>query len=351
MARFHGRLFLSALAFTAATFGFATIGGSASTAVHPLGSFARSTVKPATGGTVVYNTIQEFTTKGGGTAISSYIPSLGFECCTVSEFGDAINLSQAGGTLKDITVVFDSWGCEQGSGTDGSCVTTPGAKFNVPMWVSVYGPPAPSMSPGEAPGLLLVRIPFPNVKIPYRPSWNHRCDDPPPSGYPPSYGTYGGFIDTVTKECVYGKAEKVKFNMSVPRTRLPGTIVVTVAYSTTTYGPCFQSGSGPCSPGPVGTGAACFTAGPSGSDQCGYDSLNVSAYGPPNELPSSDPVGSAAPMVGTVWDPYGTFVDYAYDYFDCGGTYAGYLALDAPNTSSPSGCWYGYHPEIQVTTF
>jgi hypothetical protein len=331
MVGFYGQLFRMVVVLVAAAgMSSVALAGTATGHSNGFGNMGRGIVPNRASGTVVYDDIQEVPLKNGGTGISSYIPSEGFECCSVSEFGDGLVLSQAGGTLKDITVVFDSWACYQGNGTDGSCSTPHGATFSQPITVSVYAVNTSCVSPGCPPGPLLVRIPF-TKSIKYRPSANPRCDTPPPSGSPPSYGTVGGFIDHVSKECVFGIADAVTFNMSTPRTNnLPSEIVVTVAFNTTTWGYA-----------PIGQNAPCFTAGndPPGSDQCPYDSLNVSAAeAPPGSPPSYT-------MVGSFLDPGGVFVNFADSAFYC-QTYSptDILLLDGQ-------CWTGYHPEIEVTTF
>src|ERR1700676_1835835 len=86
-----------------------------------------------TGGTVVYNSIP---------SPLAPIPSQGFECCSVSEFGDGVNLTGTG-HLDTVSVVMDSWGCETGDGNvsapdPNACHTTPNSTFNVPITMNVY---------------------------------------------------------------------------------------------------------------------------------------------------------------------------------------------------------------------
>src|SRR6266446_7102071 len=78
----------------------------------------------------------------GYNSIPSTLPgnvfSQGFECCTVNEFGDSVGLGKSGATLQSISVVMSSWACESGHWYDGTCTTTPGTYFTVPITITVY---------------------------------------------------------------------------------------------------------------------------------------------------------------------------------------------------------------------
>ena len=60
--------------------------------------------------------------------LSDYISSLGFECCSTDEFGDAINLSASNARVEQVSVVLSSWGCQFGTWVSG-CTTSTGATF------------------------------------------------------------------------------------------------------------------------------------------------------------------------------------------------------------------------------
>jgi len=260
-------------------------------------------------GTVVYDSI---VTNARG-QISSYIASLGYECCSTDEFGDSLLLTQGGGRLKTIDVVMDSWGCESGDGYGAdSCLTTKGATFSWPITANVY-----SMSgyPGGVPTVgQLIASRTETFKIPYRPSSNTKfCQGP----------NLGAFVGPVDKECDFGLAHTISFNMSLPKVILPSEVIVTVAFNTSDSGY-----------NPVGDNTACFAAG-----DCPYDSLNVSAWGNGGV---DDSVGSAA-------DPNGVMVNFTNPYFYCSNNPNGEPAGGSLVDDTP--CWTGYHPEIKVTTF
>ena len=61
-------------------------------------------------------------------------PEHGFEATSTKELGDIVGLGGTARKLSSMSVVFSSWARQAGAtGTDGDCVTTPGATFNVPM--------------------------------------------------------------------------------------------------------------------------------------------------------------------------------------------------------------------------
>jgi hypothetical protein len=253
--------------------------------------------RPLGGGTVVYDSVATI----GNNKLSSYISSLGFECCATKEFGDGLILTQAGARLKGVEVVFSSWGCQSGTWYGGNCVSAKGAKFAWPVTVNVYAvnPSGPSV------GALLTSRTF-TVNFPYRPSANNKvCQGP----------NAGAFLGPYDKMCDNGLSAGINFNMALPKTILPQEIVVSVAYNTSDAGY-----------NPVGQGTSCF--GTSGG--CPYDALNVSADG-------------NGGFVGGNLDPNGVFVNFGYPGNYCSGNGSGFI-LDTP-------CWTGYHPEIKLTTF
>lgn len=70
--------------------------------------------------------------------VSGNVPSVGFQATQTTEFGDAVALSGTKRTLESMTVLFSSWACENGAWDSGTCVTTPGATFNVPITFTIY---------------------------------------------------------------------------------------------------------------------------------------------------------------------------------------------------------------------
>jgi hypothetical protein len=236
---------------------------------------------------------------------SSYISSLGFECCSTKEFGDGLVFTQSNARLKEVSVVMSSWGCESGFWNNDTCTTSPGTGFEEPITANVYAVVAgPSGSP--EPGQLLASQ-TKDFLIPYRPSANNQiCTGQ----------NLGAFLGKYDKECDNGLSVKINWEFKLPKVILPQEAIVTVAYNTSDAGY-----------NPYGDNTQCFT-GPGG---CGYDALNVSADG-------------TGGFVGSNVDPNGVFDNFGNAYFYCNGTGngSGGLQLDTP-------CWTDYHPEIDVT--
>jgi hypothetical protein len=260
--------------------------------------------------TVVYDSIGA--TVGPKNQLSSYIASEGYDCCSVAEFGDGVIFTQAGGRLKTVEVVMDSWACQENAWYEASCSSAPNSTFSLPITLNIYsvtGYPSGVPSVGE---LIATRTQTFDIK--YRPSANVKdCSGP----------NLGAFIGPVDKECDFGIAQGISFNMTSPKTILPAQAIITVAFNTSSWG--YQ---------PYGTGTSCFNS----SGGCPYDSLNVSANGN----------GALAGEGGNI-DPNGTFVNFQDPAFYCPGNPYGQppgnsLVIDTP-------CWTGYHPEIEVTTY
>ncbi len=245
----------------------------------------------------IYDSI--VTNKAG--KVSSYISSLGFECCSTKEFGDGVVFTQAGKRLKSISVVMSSWGCENGTWNADNCQTSPGTGFSLPITMNVYAVTGyPSGTPGV--GALLASK-TKTFLIPYRPSKN----DTICTGQ-----NLGAFLGKVDKECDNGLSAVITTNFMLPKVILPAAAIVSVAYNTSDAGY-----------NPVGENTQCFGS----SGGCGYDSLNVSADG-------------NGGFVGGNVDPNGVFVNFGNTSFYCAGYGSGFQ-LDTP-------CWTGYHPEIKV---
>jgi hypothetical protein len=200
----------------------------------------------STGGSArpVYNAIPS--------KVSGNVPSVGFECCGTKEFGDEVGLGGTPRTLDSMSVVFSSWGCENGHWYSGDCSTTPGATFDVPLKFTIYAD-----NSGVAGAVLAQQTQI--VQIPYRPSAS------------PTQCTGGRWYNSKDRTCYNGFPLTVTMAFS-PGTSLPPQVIWTVAFNTTTGGYT-----------PVGPAACYFSTG-----GCGYDSLNVGTYSFPT-----------APFVGT----------------------------------------------------
>jgi hypothetical protein len=229
------------------------------------------------------------------------LPSVGGEAYAFSEVGDAVTFAGTARSPKDVTVTLSSWGCESGNWYTATCVTTPGATFNVDITFNIYS--AGSPNPGA---LLATRTQ--TFAVPYRPSSdNINC-------------TGGRWKDAVSGNCYNGLANNITFDFSAQNVVLPNSVVYGVVYNTTHYGPQ-----------PVGESAACFTS----SGGCGYDSMNVA-------LAPTVVVGSK-PFPDTLyWDTI-----YAGNYCDLGAAGVGTFRLDSPT----SACWGGFIPAAQFTAY
>lgn len=179
------------------------------------------------------------------------VASEGPEAYAFVQLGDGLNLvlTPPHNRLTSVTVVMSSWACQNGNWyTAGTCVTTPGAAYTMPITLNIYSVvPGTSLEGNPAPGTAgtLIRSVTQPFTLPYRPSSDStNCD-----------GT--AWYDSVKRICNHGVAVSITFNLSSSQVVLPSQIIVTVAYNTTHYGP-----------NPIGQGATCFGT-PAG---CFYDS-------------------------------------------------------------------------------
>jgi hypothetical protein len=146
---------------------------------------------------------------------------------TLTSLGDRITL-KAGTTrtLSGINVVMSSWACESGSGA--TCVTTPGATFDQPITLRVYGD-----ANNGSPAVATVTQTF---KIPFRPS-----ADPIACPLPGDVGKYKDSTGT----CVSGVTYKANFDLAGPVTLLGDTFAYDVSFNTSTHGATPTTAIGP----------------------------------------------------------------------------------------------------------
>lgn len=187
--------------------------------------------------------------RGGYNAIpskvSENVPSLGFEATQTKEFGDEVALSGKGSSVKSMSVLLSSWGCESGSwGTGGNCATTPGATFDVDLTFTIYEDAA-----GVAGDILVQGTE--TFAVAYRPSASPECAE-------------GRWYNAQDRGCYNGFPQVV--DMSFAGETLTDQVIWTIQYNTTTAG-YSPIGSSPCVTEPGG---------------CGYDSLNVGVWSYPN---------------------------------------------------------------------
>jgi hypothetical protein len=241
-------------------------------------------------------------------------PSQPFQAQQASEFGGLVQLAPS--TLRNnptVTVAMSSWGCQSGSGA--TCQTTPGSKFSEPITLNLYNVGA-NHSVGS-----LIASRTETFEIPFRPSAD-------PTHCPVS-GTVNGKTTDGTQwfdgtNCNNGMLTEISFDLTSATLTLPDTMIVSVAYNTSTWG--YQ---------PYGTSAFCATT-PTG---CGYDSLNVA-------LNTID----AHPSVGSDPDPGDAYINSATPNVYCDGGAGGVTVfrLDAP-AGAGTPCWTGFQPAIAIS--
>lgn len=222
------------------------------------------------------------------------LPSQPFQAQQTSEFGNQITLTKQAHSLDSVVVTMSSWGCQSGSGSDGSCVTSKGATFPEPITLNIYNVPTSTSTP--RPGSLITSL-TKTFKIPFRPSASTSC-------------TNGGWGSS----CSHGKVSNITFDFESKHVSLPSGIVFGVAYNTSQYG-YHPYGVQPCESTVTG---------------CPYDSLNVAvSQDPTNVTKGSDPNPGKA-----FWN-----TSTAALYCDGGVGGSGFFRLDSPGTSPSDQCW------------
>ena len=223
-------------------------------------------------------------------------PSEAFEAQSAREFGDEVTLAVSG-TLASLTVLFNSYACEDHPLWNNSECTTNvnGHTFSHTITAHIYDPTDLTTPIATA---------TQSFAIPFRPSAdNVKCTG----------ADTGGFFNPISGNCEFSIKTLLTFTDWDTTPNLSGNVVWTVAYNTTHFG----------NP-PIGEGAACYgtTAG------CPYDSLNVGTKTFPN-----------APYAGTFADPSDAFLDSSWTgaYCDNGLGGTGTLRQDAS-------CWTGFQP-------
>jgi hypothetical protein len=241
---------------------------------------------------IVYNSIPK--------NLAGNYPSQPFQAQQTSEFGDIVSF--APGTtsnLKQVTLVMSSWACQAGTWNGGDCATTPGARFTVPITLTVY-----NVAGANSLGTVIASS-TKNFKIPYRPSADPTNCPATPEKYRATDGT-----------CYNGKAVRISFSFGGQT--LPANAIWGVTYNTSGYGYSPKGYGNPCNSTVQG---------------CPYDSLNVAA-------------GATAPTVGTDQDLNGVFLNSATPAVYCDGGTGGTNTFrrDTP-------CWTGFNPMIRFKVF
>jgi hypothetical protein len=248
-------------------------------------------------GQTIYRTVQQ--------PLPGNVDSVGFEATQASQLGDEVTFAHSQRRLTTVTVTMSSWGCQHGAWFSGDCKSRSGAKFSVPITLTIYPATttAASVTP-VTPGSPALGSVTKTFRIPYRPSASAKCT-----------GSEAGEWFLEHHGCFNGKAANIVFNFRPLHLRLPGTVVYGVSYNTSDYGP-----------EPIGDLTACHAT----AQGCPYDSLNV----------------GLAPSVKTGSKPYpGTlFWNTQTPGNLCDTTpLVGVFNLDSPT----SACWAGDIPAVQ----
>jgi len=172
------------------------------------------------------------------------VPSLGFEAYSMTQLGDEVALGGNARTLKSMSVVMSSWGCESGYWNTKDCVTGHEASFDLPLTFTIYADNA------GVPGAVLATG-TKTVAVDYRPSASAECTG----------ADAGKWYDKKDHTCYNGLAQSVK--MDLDDVTLPDQVIWTVKYDTTHFGTK-----------PIGELAACYKS----AGGCGYDSLNIGVW-------------------------------------------------------------------------
>lgn len=236
------------------------------------------------------------------TPLPGNLPSLGVEAYAFTQIGDEVTFTGTARSPRSVTITMSSWACQSGNWFSSSCVTTPGATFQVPITLKIYAAGAPT--PG---GAILTRTQ--TFTIPYRPSFDSaHCPNSP--------GHVGRWYQASTGGCFNGLASNITFDLTSFNLQLPNSVVFGVQYNSSHYGP-----------NPIGDTQPCnsTTAG------CPYDSLNVA-------LARTNPSVGSKPFLGTLyWD-----TSYGPNYCDAGANGTGFFRLDSPG----NGCWSDTSPLV-----
>jgi hypothetical protein len=250
-------------------------------------------------------------------------PSLGYECCQVSEFGGEVEFAKppVGKVWKNpkVTAVLDVWACQEGNISNEDCKTEKGAKFEWPIRFSVY-----EVGPGNSVGTKIAagsKV----FKIRYRPSVSPICNA--------TQFDKGGWYDRKEGACYHGYATKITLPLKLAK--LPEKAIISIAYNTSNYGAQPQYPQ-PCN---------------SEEQGCPYDSLNVAVHEPGEaEAGECSGVCNGGPGEGTK-PAVGSDPDLSEDFLaSTSGAY--FCAPHETNNNGvfgPTGpCWNEEQPVLKV---
>lgn len=248
-------------------------------------------------------------TSNGGVIYNSVIaplpgnlPSQPFEAQQVSEFGNAVVFSSTKTQdLTKVVVTMSSWGCQSGSWSTNTCLTSEDASFTLPITLNIYNPSVDGINPGKK-----LTSTTKKFEIKFRPSASPLCTG----------DNAGKWYNKSSKSCFNGLSQNITFE--VKNTKVTGSAIFGIAYNTSHYGYA-----------PVGESAACFKT----SAGCGYDSLNVALSEDPTNVTAGKSVDAGKLWIATAYPSF---------YADNGAAGLGTFRLDSPKTAAWWGVNYPY---------
>lgn len=143
-----------------------------------------------------------------------YWASQPFAAQQTKEFGGEVTLAPGARSNAVVSTVIASYACQAGAYNDGTCLTTPGATYNLPIILSVYNRDADGSV-----GTLVTRV-TQTQTIGYRPSTSSSCD-------------VTQYLDTAGV-CRTNLPTQASFNLG--SAVLPTDSIITVAINTSTSG-------------------------------------------------------------------------------------------------------------------
>ena len=150
--------------------------------------------------------------------LPSNLPSYGPEAYSYNEWGGGVTFAGTARKLATATVTMSSWACESGSWSAGTCASTPGDTYSVPIAFTLYDVGAGNTVGGNFASVTQT------FAIPYRPSADPaHCTD----------SDAGKWWDGTA--CKNGKAVNITFTFPAGTT-LPAAAIFGVTFNTTSSG-------------------------------------------------------------------------------------------------------------------
>jgi hypothetical protein len=159
------------------------------------------------------------------------VSSLNIPQYAISAFGAQVGFTHAT-TPSTVSVLLSSWACQSGEYGNGTCATSTGATFELPITLNIYkvqgtGPGEEAITTGaNQPGALIASH-TQTAKVPYRPSTNKKCPTTGGEGNDAYGWRYHG-------KCYNGDAFYLNYTEAeLGNVRLPEKVIISVAYNPT----------------------------------------------------------------------------------------------------------------------